>query len=259
MTVREFYRELSARIPESLSCQWDNDGLMLCSDGEREVRRVLITLDATSEAVEAAIEGGYDCIVSHHPFIFKGLKAIDEENGGVDAKAVALIKSGISVMSFHTRLDAVEGGVNDTLCALLGVTDTQPIYEEGIPLGRIGRLERPLMATELARTIKQRLRAPFVLLSGKDGVPIERVAVLGGSGKDMIESAREAGAQAFISGRLDYHPLTDEGDKVHGMALIEAGHYFTEQPVCMALCHMIRDIDGGIACNVFESNGIKAI
>jgi dinuclear metal center YbgI/SA1388 family protein len=232
---------------------------MCCPDGQKEVHRALVTLDVTAHAVQKAIDGNYDVIVSHHPFIFKGLKAIDTEGGGVDAKAVALIKSGISVMSFHTRLDAVEGGVNDTLCALLGIADTQPIYEEGIPLGRIGRLESPLMATELARRVKQILCAPFVLLSGEDGTSIEQVAVLGGSGKDVIESARAAGAQAFVSGRLDYHPLTDEGDRARGMALIEAGHYFTEQPVCGSLCGMIGHIDSGIRCDIFESNIIKAI
>ena len=80
MTVYELYEKLNAKIPSSLSCEWDNDGLMCCPDGSREVRRALVCLDVTSATVDAAIDGKYDVIVSHHPFIFKGLKSLDESD-----------------------------------------------------------------------------------------------------------------------------------------------------------------------------------
>ena len=60
MTVNTLYSELDRRIPRELSCEWDNDGLMCAPNGEREVRRVLVTLDVTEGAVERAIEGGYN-------------------------------------------------------------------------------------------------------------------------------------------------------------------------------------------------------
>ena len=106
MKVRELYSALEARIPRSLSCEWDNDGLMCCPDGNKSVGKVLIALDVTGAVVEYAKKEGYDVIISHHPFIYKGLRAVDDE-GYVSAKLISLIESGISVMSFHTRLDAV--------------------------------------------------------------------------------------------------------------------------------------------------------
>lgn len=258
MTVRELYAELDSRIPRALSCQWDNDGLMCCPNGSRQVKRALVTLDVTAEAVEQAIKGGYDCIISHHPFIFKGLKALDDE-GSVSAKAIDLIMAGISVMSFHTRLDAAEGGVNDTLCSMLGLEDVAPLYEEGIPVGRVGMLKRNVSADVLAMLVKERLRAPVVLLSDA-GVEARRVAVVGGSGKDLIETARAAGADTFISGRLDYHPMTDAPDNAATpMNLIEAGHFYTEFPVCGRLCRMIGEVDPDIECEIFDSNVIKVI
>ena len=258
MTVRELYAKLNSRIPRELSCSWDNDGLLCCPDGGREVKKALVTLDVTAAAVDAAISGGYDCIVSHHPFIFKGLKSIDDE-GAVSAKVLKLLCTGISVMSFHTRLDAVEGGVNDTLCSFLGIKDAQPIFDEGIPLGRVGDIDLQMSAEELALRVKSALGAPFVLLSDT-GRAVKRIAVVGGSGKDMIESARAAGADAFVSGRLDYHPMTDARDEnIRPMSLVEAGHYWTEQPVCAALSKMIADIDRDIVCDVYSSNVIKAI
>lgn len=258
MTVRELYVELDKRIPKTLSCPWDNDGLLCCPEGSREVKKALITLDATSAAVEYAVNNGYDCIISHHPFIFKGIKALDE-NGGVCAKAMRLICAGLSVMSFHTRLDAADGGVNDKLCALLGLCDVTSFDEEGIPLGRVGSLRDEMNAEEFALLVKKTLGAPFVLLSDA-GVSVRRVALLGGSGKDVIEAARATGADTFVSGRLDYHPLTDEADrKTSPMNLIEAGHFYTEQPVCEVLKQMVEDICPNIYCEVYSSNVIKAI
>ena len=59
MKVRELYNELDARIPRSLSCSWDNDGLMCCPDGNKKVNKVLIALDVTGAVVEYAKNGKY--------------------------------------------------------------------------------------------------------------------------------------------------------------------------------------------------------
>jgi dinuclear metal center YbgI/SA1388 family protein len=258
MDIAKLYGELEKRIPRSLSCEWDNDGLLCCPDKNRAVRKVLVALDVTAAAVDLAIEGGYDCIVSHHPFIFKGLCALTDE-APISAKAIKLIREGISVMSFHTRLDALEGGVNDTLCALLGIKDTEPLYEEGIPIGRIGALESAESAEKFAERVKKALGAPFVLLADA-GVEAHRVAVVGGSGKDMIALARAAGADTFLSGRFDYHYMTDALDEIRApMNLLEAGHYYTEAPICEILARTVREIAPDAACDIFESNVIKAI
>lgn len=258
MKVCELYDFLENRIPKSLSCEWDNDGLMCCPDREKEVRRVLVALDVTSATVEYAVENGYDVIISHHPLIYKGLRSVDDL-GYVSSKLISLIESGISVMSFHTRLDAVSGGVNDRLCELLDIRDAEPLYEEGIPLGRVGTLESTVSSQELALKVKNALGSPFVLLSGSKE-DITRVAVVGGSGKDMVEAARAAGADALVSGRLDYHPMTDAFDfNERNITLIEAGHFYTENPVCEVLRRFVADADLSVECDVYCSNVIKAI
>ena len=59
MNVRKLYNELDARMPRSLSCSWDNDGLMCCPDGNKEVKRVLVALDVTGAVVEYAKNNGF--------------------------------------------------------------------------------------------------------------------------------------------------------------------------------------------------------
>lgn len=255
MTVRELYSLLNERIPPSLSCEWDNDGLMCCPDGDREVRRALVALDVTEQVVREAIEGEYDVILSHHPFIFKGLRAIDEENY-ISAKAIDLIREGISVMSFHTRLDAVKGGVNDCLASLLGLVDIRPLESEEGALGRVGELEEETDLSSFAETVRDLLDAPFVLTADA-GRRVRTVAVLGGEGSDEIEAARRAGADTYVSGRLGYHNMTDAPER--GINLIEAGHYYTENPVCDRLADLVQELDESIVCDVTESGCIRAV
>ena len=245
MKINELYKHFNNLFPKSLSCEWDNDGLMCCPDASREVQRALVCLDVTEQVVNEAISGGYDVIVSHHPFIFKGLKSLDEEKA-VSRKAMKLIKADIAVMSFHTRLDAVEGGVNDTLASILGIRNAVP-FGEGI--GRIGELDAPVSLLDFSKTVKATLRAPAVSVADA-GRMVQRVAVLGGSGDDEIGAAIAAGADTYLSGELGYHPMTDAPDM--NINLIEAGHFYTEQPVCSVLAKNLSEL--GIKADIFNSN-----
>lgn len=253
MTIRELYEILNQQFPTELSCDWDNDGLLCCPDGARAVRRVLVTLDVTAEAVERAIATRCDLILSHHPLIFKGIKALDGKTP-VSAKAIDLIQHGISVLSFHTRLDAAEGGVNDVLSHALGLCDLAPFGEESI--GRIGTLPEATTADAFARKVKEALHAPVVQLADANR-PVRRVAVLGGGGSDDVEAARAAGADTYVSGELKYHQLTDAPEE--GMNLIMAGHFHTEFPVCAMLEALLLKLDPTIETEIYDNYRIKTI
>ncbi len=258
MTVRELYAILNEKIPSALSCDWDNDGLMCCPDGSREVRRVLVALDATANVCEKAVEGGYDLILTHHPFIFKGLRALEDENA-IFAKAMKLINAKISVMCFHTRLDALSGGVNDTLAGVIGLKNVESFIGEGLPIGRVGELDAPMSLNDFAELVKEKLGSPFVLASDA-GREVRRVAVVGGDGKDFIGEVRALGADTYLSGRFDYHSMTDTPDAIGTpINLLEAGHFYTEFPVCATLCNMIAEISPEIECDIVNGNRIKAI
>ena len=44
MKIRELYNYLNDAIPQSLSCDWDNDGLMCSGNTEKEVKKFLSLL-----------------------------------------------------------------------------------------------------------------------------------------------------------------------------------------------------------------------
>ena len=63
--VKELYDYLDKKIPRALSCEWDNDGLMVCADADKSVRRVLLALDATDAVAEYAKEKGFPKVIIH--------------------------------------------------------------------------------------------------------------------------------------------------------------------------------------------------
>ena len=235
MTVIELYNRLCEVIPTSLSCEWDRDGLESCPEPGREVKRVIISLDTTNEVIDEAIESHADVIISHHPLFFGGLGNINAMTFD-GARAVKLAKNGIATMSFHTRLDALYGGVNDILAEKLGLCDVETIGDDKI--ARIGTLKEETTPEEYARKIKSALshgsdeRQAHVTLSSA-GRTVKRVALVGGSGGDEIALAAGNGADTYVTGDLKYHQLLSADD--FNMNLITAGHFFTEYPVCAFL------------------------
>ncbi|MBE6595300.1 MAG: Nif3-like dinuclear metal center hexameric protein [Ruminococcaceae bacterium] len=255
MTVKELYHYLEERFPRSLSAEWDNDGLSCCPDPGREVRRVLVALDLTEAVAKRAADGGFDVVLTHHPLLFRGVKALVPEQA-VPRKLLTLARAGVAAMAFHTRLDAAEGGVNDILAALLGLSHIEAFGPaEEVPCGRVGELPEAMAAEDLAAFVKNKLHAPGVLLSGRGLV--RRVAVLGGEGGDYVAAAAAAGADLFLSGRIGYHRMLDGPEE--GIALLEAGHHATEAPVCAHLADLVQAADSRIAVEVMPTDALCLI
>lgn len=253
MTVRELYEMLSDRIPEDLSEEWDNDGIMCCADDLASVNRVLVTLDVTEEVVDYAIDNGFDLIVSHHPLVFKPIKSIDPENH-ISRKLIKLIKAGVSVISFHTRADKVRGGVNDCLARILGLLDVDVFGDDC--LGRIGHLERETSLEEFAARVKSALGIEKIIVSDAYN-PVYSVALVGGDGKGYIDEAIEMGADTYLSGRIGYNTMEEAAEM--GINLIEAGHYATEFPVTKFFSNLLLKIDPKLTVEIVGSYVLRAI
>ena len=241
-TLDSLYEYFTYRIPEDLREDWDNDGIMVMGE-DRRLSRVLVTLDVTREAVSYAAANRFGLIVSHHPLIFHPLKGV------TDPRILALIRAEIAVFSFHTRLDAVDGGVNDALCDVLGLKSV-----EKLGMLRVGEFDDNISHSEFASILKSRLgcekltyveRAPYV----------RRVALLGGDGKEFYDQAVASGADTYLTGNMSYNTMIDAASgKIN---VYEAGHFETEFPVCRVIADMIGEFDPSVYCEIFRSNQIK--
>ena len=234
-TVDQLYKYLDSKFPDTLRCDWDNDGLMVADDPDREVMRVLCTLDVTEDAVDYAIANNFDVIVSHHPMIFRPLKAVNYADP-IAKKTMKLLKNGISVMSFHTRLDAASGGLNDIFAKLMGLSDIGTITMDGEPIGRIGTIPTPLACSDFASGAKKALGAERILYAS---------------------AAKAAGADSYLTGQLSYN-IMNESDYI-GMNLFEAGHFHTEDFICSYLTLLILKEFTNVKTGYFNCNRIKSV
>ena len=253
MTVREIYDALNERIPEALREPWDNDGLMCAPDDTIEVRRALVALDVTEDIVDYAISNDIDLILSHHPLIFKPVASIHEDDH-VARKLIKLIKNDVAVISFHTRADKVEGGVNDLLCDILSIRNATP-FGDG-DLGRIGDLDEELNMEDFSYLLKGLLDCDGVKVADAC-IPVGRVAVVGGDGKSYLPAALAAGADTFVSGRIGYNTMIEASEM--GINLLEAGHFFTEHPVTSFFQSLLHRLDRDMYIEIRQSNNIRLI
>ena len=248
MTVRELYNKISEFCPKRMSCSWDNDGIMLSGNLDAEVKSILTALDATEETLCYAAENGYDVLLTHHPMLFRGVKSVspDTPHG---RRVIKALDSGLSVLSFHTRLDACDGGVNDELCRVLGLHVSGKFGDDECEeLGRF--CECDMTARELSRLVLDKLGCDAVRLNGDKEKRITRVGVCGGDGKEMIYPALMSGCDALITGDAGYNIAGDAAED--GIVVIEAGHYHTEAPVCRVLASLAKSITG-IKCGFYNS------
>ncbi len=79
MKCREIIEILETLAPKSCACDWDNPGL-LAGRIDKDVKKILLTLDADDAAVDRAKEIGADMLLSHHPLIFKPVKHVSDED-----------------------------------------------------------------------------------------------------------------------------------------------------------------------------------
>ncbi len=105
-------------------------------------------------------------------------------------------------------------------------------YSVDIPLGFIGTLAESITARELASKVKSALGADIIRVTNGDKI-VNKVAVCGGSGGSLIGLASGKGADAYITGDLKHDQIVDSLNS--GLALIDGGHFFTENAVLPVL------------------------
>jgi len=250
MNFKELYEKFDKICSRELSCEWDNDGIMCMPDPEQSVKKVLISLDITEDVVDFAIKNNYDTVISHHPLVFSSQKSLSVESF-TQRKLIKLVKGNINVMSFHTRLDAMDGGVNDTLCNALELTNVKKDALD--PIGRIGCLKEKMCLKDFAEYVKNKLGSHCVMYSGNKNV--SKIYVVGGDGKDLISNAITNGADTLLTGRASYNTAIDACDM--DLNIVEAGHFYTENPVCNTLKNILLGMDKSIEADVYFSNKIE--
>ena len=91
-------------------------------------------------------------------------------------------------------------------------------------MGRVGDLSQPKTVQQLALDCKRIFKIAGLRVIARDlSRPIQRVAVLGGSGGQFYPAALKAGADVYVTGDLSYH--TGHDILAAGLTAIDPGHH----------------------------------
>ena len=238
-TVKDIFAFIHTVAPSYMKESWDNVGLN-CGRMDKEVKTVLVALDPFEGVCKEAAEIGADLLITHHALLWNPGFITDETQQGKNT--LFLIEHGIPCINAHTNLDCAPGGVNDTLAAALGLTNIQVVKPVGTDEnGReYGLLRKGVVAEQplemFLQHIKDTLGCPG-LRYADGGKPVHKVCVGGGACGSELMDAYEAGCDTFVTADVKYNQFWDAKDL--GMTIIDAGHFYTENPVVKVLADKI--------------------
>jgi dinuclear metal center YbgI/SA1388 family protein len=262
-TLSDIISILDNLAPPSLAEEWDNSGLQL-GDPAWPVTKIWVALDPSKGVVEAACAQDVDLLITHHPLIFKSLKAI-ELHTPLGAILSTAIRHNLAIFAAHTNLDNAPGGLNDILAKRLGLQDLQPLatggeirrfkydsypllhHEDRPGIGRVGHLGKTMDLKSLARTVKAEMGLKSVKFAGNPCLPVEKVAVCTGSGSSLLSNFFASGAQVYVSGDIRYHDARDV--EAANLGVIDIGHFSSEH-------FMAEDLAARLGA-IFSESGIN--
>ena len=108
--------------------------------------------------------------------------------------------------------------------------DIYPLVNDNVNygMGVIGELQKALSEKEFLNHVTKSLRIKNLRFSRGSKSKIKKVAVCGGSGTDLLDTALHHNADAFVTADVKYHTFQDAENEI---LLIDAGHFETEIPV----------------------------
>lgn len=239
-TVKDIIAFMETIAPQSKKESWDHVGLQ-CGRESKQVRTVLVALDPFEDVADEAAEIGADLILTHHPLIFHPLYALTDSTA-IGRTISTLVRHDIAAFHAHTNLDIAPEGVNHCLAKTLGleniaVIDPLETDRTGAVWGLMRRGTTQEQALEdFLPKVKQALQAPG-LRYASGGKRVHHVAVGGGACGAEWPAALRAGCDTFITSDVRYNDFWDARDA--GLNIIDAGHFYTENPVCTYLQEII--------------------
>ena len=238
-TVKDIFHFMNTVAPSYMKESWDNVGLN-CGRMDKAVKTILVALDPFDGVCREAAQIGADLLVTHHALLWNPGFITDETQQGKNT--LFLIEHGIPCINAHTNLDLAPGGVNDTLASILGLRDIRVVKPVGTDVNgqEYGLLRYGYVAEQPLEAFLAHVKTVLGcegLRYADGGKPVSKVCVGGGACGSELMDAYLAGCDTFVTSDVKYNQFWDARDL--GMTIIDAGHFYTENPVVQVLADKI--------------------
>lgn len=233
MKVKELLEYLHSIAPPQFQEDYDNSGL-ITGNYNMNIQGVLVSLDCTEDIIDEAINLGCNVVVSHHPIIFRGLKRLNGSNY-IERTVIKAIKNDVAIYAIHTNLDNVfVSGVNSMISEKMGLKNLKILAPKGdltyrgysVGAGMVGDLESPMETTAFFDSLKENMELKVIKHTAICKSKVQKVAVCGGSGGFLLNDAKTAEADVFITSDYKYHEFFDADNEI---IIVDIGHFESEK------------------------------
>ena len=127
---------------------------------------------------------------------------------------------------------------------------------QNIGMGMVGVLEKPMSETDFFNFLKTKMNTECIRHSKFVNKPIQKIAVLGGSGSFAIQAAKSAMSDVYVTSDLKYHDFFSAENNI---ILADIGHYESEQYTKNGLvAHLTKKISNfAIVLSTTNTNPVK--
>ena len=248
--IKEVVFALERFAPLPLQESYDNAGLQVGLT-EAEASGALLCLDVTEEVIDEAVSLGCNLVVSHHPLLFRGLKAVSDRNLAERCVRKAILND-IVIYSAHTNLDNAEDGVNFKIAEKLDLEQVGLLQPHAVKVkdggreyavmagsGVVGTLPEPEDSLKFLQRMKSVFHVECLMHNDLLQRPVRKVVICGGAGDFLLDEAVAQGADAFVTGEMHYHQYFGREQEIQIAVL---GHYQSEQYTKEIFYSIIGDV-----------------
>ena len=286
MILKELTTVFDTIFYKNLALDWDKTGLRV-GNIQKDIRKILITLDLTDSVIQEAIRAKADLLLSHHPLLMEPIDSFLDSNS-LGSKLLEIIKNSIAVYTAHTNYDIMPEGLNLIFAKKLGLagiksaclepacaSEAHPSEETAYVISRIenklaegglgiiGELDVPVKLPVFFKKVKENLAiSGFRWIAGKnrskmtgefqrESATVKKILVINGSANSFTQriAVSDFDCDVVIVGELNYHSALEITES--GKIIIEIGHGDSEKFAVEGMYDILN--------RYFKENGIKDI
>lgn len=195
MTIKKITNYLQGLYPLSKAEEWDACGLIY-GKPRKNISKVMVALDLTTEVFNEALEQDAEMIVVHHPFVFnkENLKEELEYTKYKEPLIKRIENTGMGVYVMHTNFDISREGMKQATVDLLALDPSKEKLDYGVVFKTLMDL------SDMKKFITEKYGFTQWITNAPNDLQISKIAVLPGTGqlKDILK-AKEYGVDLIIT------------------------------------------------------------
>ncbi|MDQ7833029.1 MAG: Nif3-like dinuclear metal center hexameric protein [Desulfovibrionaceae bacterium] len=238
MHIAELISRIERAADPRHAAAWDKCGIQIAGSADA-CRKLAVGLDPTPATVEAALDWGATCLLTHHPLLLS--PRLPDRLDAYHEVLRLVLCSGAWLYAAHTSLDVRPDGpagwpIRDlglAHVAVLEPTGSFPDHADPariphglreIGFGVVGDLAAPLPYEAFVSRLAALTGRTFFTLAGNPPKSVARPAFCPGSGADLAQAAARARADILVTGDVKYHQALEAP-----IPVLDVGHFSLEE------------------------------